>query len=344
MTEMIAEIGVNWVHPNRSLCQQVITGKEMIDLTVRAVPKCMIKLQYFDPMTLCTQDARFEGQSTNMRVQLRDYAPTLGQVDELIHYMQLRNTPWGMTVFTHDDQARLLHNFRHAIWRPAFFKLSSPDMIDRIMLDRYLEMMHEDPHVRLFISTGGCSETELTKLLLNLQEGGMARQDMRRVCLMHCVAKYPATEINLNKLVWLHAGAARFGYKLGLSSHWAYDKGMIRNTLAPFQFDVCECHVRMPDPDLPCVDYNVSLTPAYLREFQQDIEHGASFVSQDKDSARRTRKKWVANGNITMGELFTEGNIVLKRTGYGHLDASKIPYGERAVHNYTHDEPIHEGS
>ncbi len=166
-----------------------------------------------------------------------------------------------------------------------------------------------------------------------------------RVTLLHCTTEYPAPygEVNLRAMNTL---SEAFGLPVGYSDHTTG----IHISLAAVACGarVIEKHFTL-DRNLPGPDHKASLEPGELCELVRQIREIAQAlgdgVKRPTVSERKNRdvarKILVAARAIKLGEVFTEENLVCKRSGAG---VSPFAYwqilGQRAIRAYKADEAL----
>jgi N-acetylneuraminate synthase len=167
----------------------------------------------------------------------------------------------------------------------------------------------------------------------------------KKVKLLHCTTEYPApfAAINLNALATLKTA---FGLPVGFSDHTVG----IAVSIAAVALGavIIEKHVTL-DKSLPGPDHIASIEPQELKDLVAAIRQ----VEMAMGSARKNieecemknrviaRRSLFAAGPISKGEMFTAGNIALKRPGTG---ISPMQYwewvGKPAAKNYQQDEEV----
>lgn len=166
-----------------------------------------------------------------------------------------------------------------------------------------------------------------------------------KVTILHCTTEYPAPyeEVNLRVIDTMRRA---FGLPVGYSDH---TNGIaIPIAAATLGAVLIEKHFTL-DRNLPGPDHKASLEPDELRAMVTAIRQveralGATQKIPTKSEIKNrdiARKCLVAGRDIKKGELFTEHNISIKRSGDG---ISPMQYwnilGEIAERDYTADERI----
>lgn len=143
----------------------------------------------------------------------------------------------------------------------------------------------------------------------------------QNVSILHCTTEYPAPfeETNLRVLDTLRHC---FGLQVGYSDHTPG----IAVPLAAVALDatIIEKHITL-DRNLPGPDHKASLEPQELAQMVEGIRQiekalgnrYKKLVAAELKNIEFVRKSIVAARNIKKGELFTEGNLTVKRPGEG---------------------------
>lgn len=171
---------------------------------------------------------------------------------------------------------------------------------------------------RVILSTGMSVMSEVEAAVRILEDGGIPRED---IILLHCTTQYPTPydAVNLRAMNALKAlGCGGVGY----SDH---TQG-IEIPVAAVALGACviEKHFTL-DRTLPGPDQSSSLEPDELRRMvdsvrnvEQALGDGEKKVADaERANIEVARKSIVAARPIAAGELFTEGNITVKRPGSG---------------------------
>jgi sialic acid synthase SpsE len=194
----------------------------------------------------------------------------------------------------------------------------------------------------VFLSTGMCYLSEVRLALEQMHEFN------RNIVLLQCSANYPIKDEDANLNV-LNTYKQEFDILLGYSDH---SVGIGAAPYAvPMGAIVVEKHFTI-DKNMEGPDHRASLSPTQLKEFVKEIKKVEKFLGQpeksptkDELSTRKAlQKSLVALHNIKKGEVFTEKNIIAKRTGgYG---ISPINYkqllGKKAIRDFFPNDIIHE--
>lgn len=166
-----------------------------------------------------------------------------------------------------------------------------------------------------------------------------------RVTLLHCTTEYPAPfdEVNLRAMDTI---AAAFGLPVGFSDH---TNGIVIPVAAVARGAVVvEKHFTL-DKALPGPDHKASLEPAELGEMVRAIRQveqalGSALkmpASSERKNIEVARKSIVAARAIEAGEVFSAGNLMVKRPGGG---LSPMLFwgllGRRAPRSFSPDEAV----
>jgi N,N'-diacetyllegionaminate synthase len=168
----------------------------------------------------------------------------------------------------------------------------------------------------------------------------------KNVVLLQCSANYPVAdrEVNLNVI---RAYKECFGILTGYSDH------TVGVGAAPYAValgaKVIEKHFTL-DKTMTGPDHKASLEPQELRRLVEEIRNVERYLGTDRKdltaserlNRRSLQKCLVAVGSIKKGQLFTENNIVAKRTGGTGISAInyKKLIGKRAAKDYETDDII----
>ena len=142
-----------------------------------------------------------------------------------------------------------------------------------------------------------------------------------KITVLHCTTEYPAPakEINLNAI---HTMQQAFGLKTGYSDH---SEGITVPIAASVMgATLIEKHFTL-DKTLPGPDHKASLAPDELKQMvtairtvEQVMGSGLKGPMPSEIKNREVaRKSLVASENISMGDLYTEQNVTIKRPGAG---------------------------
>lgn len=194
----------------------------------------------------------------------------------------------------------------------------------------------------IVMSTGMCQMEEIEDALTWLKNSGAGE-----ITLLHCNTQYPTPmeDVNLNAMQSLKR---QFHLSVGYSDH---TQGIeVPIAAAALGATVIEKHFTL-DQKMEGPDHRASLEPEELaamvrgiRNIEKALGSGEKGVTPSEIKNRAVaRKSIVAAGRIQKGELFTEGNLTVKRPGNGISPMSWFEVlGKTAKRDYTEDELIAE--
>lgn len=215
------------------------------------------------------------------------------------------------------------------------FKISSTDLTNLPFLRRVAAKGKP-----IILSTG---MSYLSEIELALQEINALTKD---VILLHCTANYPvpAAEVNLNVL---KTYSEHFDILTGYSDH-SIGIGASPYSL-PLGAKVIEKHFTL-DKKMPGPDHEASLNPEELKLFVSEIRKVEQFLGSSIKSPQLSevhtrnslQKCLVAKKKICEGDIFTEDNVVAKRTGGQGISPvySKDVFGKASKYNFEKDSLI----
>ena len=168
-----------------------------------------------------------------------------------------------------------------------------------------------------------------------------------RVILLHCTTEYPASLDNTN-LLSISLMREKFGLSVGYSDH---TQGNLASIVAvALGAEVIEKHFTL-DKTLPGPDHQASLEPHELKELIESIRNVETALGENIKAPCATevsnkntiRRSLVAGCKISKGDIFSSGNIAVKRPGTG---ISPMKYweliGRQASRDYEEDQLIDE--
>lgn len=168
----------------------------------------------------------------------------------------------------------------------------------------------------VIMSTGMCEIEEIQTAVNVLKENGTPK-----ITLLHCNTEYPTPfeDVNLNAMRTLKE---RFGVEVGYSDHTTGIEVPI--AAAALGASVIEKHFTL-DKNMEGPDHRASLEPAELssmvisiRNIEKAMGNGIKTPSRsERKNIDIARKSIVARCAIKKGELFSNGNITVKRPGNG---------------------------
>lgn len=327
-TFIIAEAGVN--HGG-----DMNVAKKLIELAAEAGADA-VKFQTFKSENLILKDVKkapYQQKTTNIEETQLDMLKKLEvsreQNLELKRYSEERNiifltTPFDESSLDEIDELDL----------PAY-KIASTDTTNLPFLKKVAQKGKP-----IFLSTGMTYLAEVQMALETIYE---YNQD---VVLLQCTANYPIDDSEANLSV-INTFKKTFDVLVGYSDH------TVGTGAAPFAIPmgakVVEKHFTI-DKSFEGPDHSASLSPDELKDFVKIVRKVDAFmgsgIKKPNLSEIKTReslqKCLVAQCAIQKGEIFSEENIIAKRTG--GIGISPIYYqdiiGKVAQKSYTMDEII----
>ena len=304
---IIAEAGVNH---NGSL----ELAKQLIDKAVEAGVD-IIKFQTFKSEKLVSKTAKqAEYQQRNIGKKDEGQLAMLKKLElsrqdheELIAYCNEKGIRFFSTAFDMDS-IDYLHSLNMGLW-----KIPSGEITNYPYL-RKIAQYHEP----VILSTGMCELSDIEAALMVLLEFGVQKE---QITVLHCNTEYPTPfqDVNLKAMLEIEE---RFGVKIGYSDH---TKGIeVPIAAVALGATVIEKHFTL-DRNMEGPDHKASLEPAELkamvcaiRNIEQALGSGHKTISESEHkNIEIARKSIVAACPIKAGELLTEDNLTVKRTGNG---------------------------
>ena len=327
-TFVIAEAGVN--HGG-----DMSIAKKLIDLASDAGADA-VKFQTFRAEHLIldsVQKAPYQLKTTNAQESqmdmLKKLEVTRGQNLELKKYCEEKDiifltTPFDESSLDEIDELDL----------PAY-KIASTDTTNLPFLKKVAKKGKP-----IFLSTGMTYLSEVQMALETMYEFN------KDIVLLQCTANYPIKDNEANLSV-INTFKDNFDVLVGYSDHTV---GVGAAAFAiPMGAKVVEKHFTL-DKSQEGPDHKASLSPDELKEFVNLVRKVDNFmgssIKKPNLSETKTRKSlqkcMLAYVDIKKGEVFTENNIIGKRTG--GVGISPIYYkdiiSKRANKNYKKDEII----
>ncbi len=327
---IIAEAGVN--HNG-----DIDIAKKLIDTAVNAGANA-VKFQAFKTENLIltnVEKAQYQKKTTSASESqfemLKKLEITKEQNIELINYCKQNSIIFLTTPFDEESLEEL-----DTLNLPAY-KVASTDTTNLLFLKKIAQKGKP-----IFLSTGMCYLSEVELALKQIYEYN------KDVILLQCTANYPIKDEDANLNV-IKTYQGKFDILVGYSDH---SVGVGASPFAvPMGAVVIEKHFTL-DKSFAGPDHKASLSPAELKDFVSEIrkveKYLGSYLKEPTKNEEKTRKSLqkslVALHSIKQGELFTEQNIVAKRTGgkgISPIDYKKI-LGKKASRNYSPNDIIYE--
>ena len=327
-TFVIAEAGVN--HGG-----DMEIAKQLIDLAVDANADA-VKFQTFKTEHLILKDvqkAPYQKNTTDaIETQfdmLKKFEVSREQNLDLKRYCTKKGIIFLTTPFD-EESLRELDELDLAA-----YKVASTDATNLPFLKKIA--MKGKP---IFLSTGMSYLSEVRLALETIYEFN------KDVVLLQCTANYPIQDKEANLLV-LNTFRDNFDILLGYSDH---SEGVGAAPFAiPMGAKVVEKHFTLDKND-EGPDHAASLSPDELIEFVKTVHRVDSYMGSkikepslsEQDTRKSLQKCMVASQNIKKGGLFTNDNLVAKRTGgvgISPIEAHKL-FGAESNKDYKKNQII----
>jgi len=216
-----------------------------------------------------------------------------------------------------------------------FWKIPSGEIINIPYLER-IAATHKD----VIMSTGIASIEEISTAIDVLEKNGCGK-----ISLLQCTTEYPTPyeDINLNAMLTLKE---KFGKPIGLSDH---SMGIeVPIAAVALGATVIEKHFTL-SRQMPGPDQKASLEPEELAQMVASIRNvemalGTGIKTpqpRELENLFAARKSIVAKRNITIGEVFTEENIIPRHASNGISPSRWYEVlGKKAIRDFIEDEMI----
>lgn len=304
---IIAEAGVNH---NGSL----EIAKRLVDEASSAGVD-IIKFQTFKAEKLVSKAAKqAEYQKKNIGkgeetqyAMLRKLELSNKQHEELIAYCKSKNIRFFSTAFDMDS-IDYLHSLNLGLWKIPSGEITNYPYLKKIA-------SYKEP---VILSTGMCELSDIENAINALVANGVSKDI---ITVLHCNTEYPTPmkDVNLKAMLEIKE---KFGIKIGYSDH---TEGIeVPIAAVALGATVIEKHFTL-DKKMEGPDHKASLEPSELkamvksiRNIEQALGTGHKTVSEsERKNIEIARKSIVAAKDIKEGEIFTEGNLTVKRPGNG---------------------------
>lgn len=327
---IIAEAGVN--HNG-----DLDLAKQMIDVAVDAGAD-LVKFQTFSADRLATRDVKkADYQSVNMgsaetqHQMLSRLELSANMHHELIAYCAKRNIGFFSTGFDIESVNFLISLDINR------FKIPSGEITNLPYL-RHIGKFGK----RIIISTGMATLGDIEAAINVLEQAGTPRS---LITVLHCTTEYPTpmSEVNLHAMKSIQAA---FGVAVGYSDHTAGIEVAIAAVV--LGATVIEKHFTL-DKNLPGPDHKASLEPdelkamiAAIRNIEIALGDGIKRPTPSESYNKpMARKSLVASKPIMAGEVLSDENISIKRSGTGISPMNwDDVIGRKAVRDFALDELI----
>ncbi len=325
---IVAEAGVN--HNS-----ELAIAKEMIDAAVEAGADA-VKFQTFKADKLILKDiekAPYQKITTNsvetQYEMLKRLELSGEQTKKLMEYCKKKEIIFLSTPFEKESLDELEKLGVSA------YKVAATDITNIQFLRQIAEKRKP-----MLLSAGMCYMDEVKKALEAIYPIN------RDVILLQCTANYPIQDAEANINV-IRTFKEAFDILVGYSDH---SQGIGASPYAvALGAKVIEKHYTI-DKNMEGPDQKASVTPKELKQLVSDIRRVEQYLGDGMKmptcSEQMTRKSlqkcMVASQRISKGDLFTENNIVAKRTNGRGISALYYDdvVGKKALRNYEIDEII----
>jgi N,N'-diacetyllegionaminate synthase len=170
----------------------------------------------------------------------------------------------------------------------------------------------------VIVSTGMATMAEIEAAIELLEQAGTRRED---ITILHCTTQYP-TPIEEVNLCAMRTIRDAFEVQVGYSDHTLGIEVPIAAVALGAR--VIEKHITL-DRGLPGPDHKASIEPdeihmmvSSIRNIEQALGDGKKKPTvSELENMSSVRKSIVSSCAIKRGEVFTEGNICVKRPGVG---------------------------
>jgi N,N'-diacetyllegionaminate synthase len=324
---VIAEAGVN--HNGR-----LDTAKQLVNVAAEAGAD-MVKFQTFSADRLVTTSAdkaEYQNQTTDasesQHTMIRKLELSLEIHEELIAYCRKCGIKFFSTGFDTQSICMLVELGLEQ------FKIPSGEITNLPYL-RHIGNYGKP----VILSTGMATLGEIEAALEVMETSGTPRN---QITVLHCNTEYPTPMEDVNLRAMVSMGQA-FGVPVGYSDHTLGIEVPI--AAVALGAIVIEKHFTL-DRNLPGPDHKASLEPNELKMMVQAIRNIEKAMGNgvkkpspsEKKNIPIARRSIVARISIKKGELFTEGNLIVKRpgTGISPMKWDEV-LGRRAERDYNPD-------
>lgn len=301
---IIAEAGVN--HNG-----DIALAKRLIDEGAKAGVDA-VKFQTFKAETLVSKSAKkaeYQKNTTNVEESqfemLKKLELDYGVHEELMSYAQNKGVMFLSSAFDLES-IDLLRELGISL-----FKVPSGEITNLPYLRKIAQTGKQ-----IVLSTGMSTLADIEKALEVLRENGA--QD---ITVLHCNTEYPTPMKDVN-LSAMNSIQNAFKLPVGYSDHTIGIE--IPIAAVALGAEMIEKHFTL-DKTMEGPDHKASLEPEELkamvdaiRNIEVALGHGVKQLSEsEKKNMTIARKSLVAKNNISIGEVFSEDNLTIKRPGTG---------------------------
>lgn len=325
---IIAEAGVN--HNG-----DIALAKRLIDEGAKAGVDA-VKFQTFKAETLVSKSAKkaeYQKNTTNVEESqfemLKKLELDYGVHEELMSYAQNKGVMFLSSAFDLESIDLLTE------LGISLFKVPSGEITNLPYLRKIAQTGKQ-----IVLSTGMSTLADIEKALEVLRENGA--QD---ITVLHCNTEYPTPMKDVN-LSAMNSIQNAFKVPVGYSDHTIGIE--IPIAAVALGAEMIEKHFTL-DKTMEGPDHKASLEPEELkamvdgiRNIEVALGHGVKQLSEsEKKNMTIARKSLVAKNNISIGEVFSEDNLTIKRpgTGLSPMEWDNV-IGTISRKNYEADEVI----
>ena len=329
-TLVIAEAGVNH-NGDMGLAHKLVNAAACAGADV-------VKFQTFNASKIATNKAdkaRYQkvttGATETQLSMLRKLEITAEQHVQLIHHCNDCGIEFLSTAFDHDS-IDFLASLKLGLW-----KIPSGEITNLPYLRKIGSLMQP-----VILSTGMSCLGEIESAIHVLKEAGSSLND---ITILHCTTEYPAPldEVNLKAMQSINQA---FNLPVGYSDHT--DGIAVPIAAVAMGATVIEKHLTL-NRSMEGPDHRASLEPDQfaamvkgIRAVEQALGDGIKRpMPSEIPNILIARKSIVAACKINAGELFSAGNLTVKRPGTGispmHWDGL---IDRPATRSYVSDELI----
>jgi len=325
---VIAEAGVNH---NGSL----ELAKQLVDAVKESGADC-VKFQTFISKNVVSKNAKkadYQKQRTNAEETQLDMLKKLelsfDEFVELSQYCTEKEIEFLSTAFDFES-IEFLNGLGMSRW-----KIPSGDITNLPYLIKIAQL-----NMPVILSTGMSTMDDIRNAVAALKENGAGD-----ITVLHCTTEYPTpySDVNLNAMLSIKK---EFNVNVGYSDH---TKGIeVPIAAVALGAKVIEKHFTL-DRNMEGPDHKASLEPSELKAMVDAIRNievalgdGKKLPAEsEKKNMVVARKSIIAKRNISIGEVFSEDNLSVKRPGEGISPMMWFDVlGKVAIRDFKEDELI----
>lgn len=305
---IIAEAGVN--HNGN-----MMNAFKLIDAALDAGVD-MIKFQTFKTelaISRTAKKANYQIENTGIKYEtqfemVKKLELSYDQQLDLVNYCTQKNIQFFSTAFDLESLAYLKEIGLDLV------KIPSGEITNLPYLRKAAQLFK-----KVILSTGMCTMEEIEAAINVFLKEGVSKDD---ITILHCNTEYPTPMKDVNLKAMLSIQQA-FGTKIGYSDHTLGIEVPV--AAVALGASVIEKHFTL-DKTMEGPDHAASLEPNELKQMVKAIRNIEQAISGDgikkpsnseMKNIEIARKSIVASKPISVGEVFTEDNITIKRPGTG---------------------------